>query len=107
MSSLAKLFVEKAIASNPVTVFSKSYCPYCSAAKKTLTDYTAPFKSYEIDLLDSGSEIQAYLMEKTNQGTVPSIFFKNEFIGGNSDLTRLRNNGKLSTMLAKLQGTSN
>lgn len=49
MTSIAKAFVEKAISNNPVTVFSKSFCPFCKAAKNTLTKYSAPYKAYELD----------------------------------------------------------
>ena len=34
--NMAKAIVDEAIAANPVMVFSKSYCPYCSKAKRAL-----------------------------------------------------------------------
>ncbi|BEJ12143.1 hypothetical protein CspHIS471_0206030 [Cutaneotrichosporon sp. HIS471] len=85
----AKDFVEKEIKAHDVLVFSKSYCPYCRSAKNVLHQYTDAMKVYELDEMDDGADIQAYLAEKTGQRTVPSIWLKQQFIGGNSDLQAL------------------
>ena len=41
--------VQTIIDENPVAVFSKSYCPYCRAAKKLLSDSGAKFYAIELD----------------------------------------------------------
>jgi glutaredoxin 3 len=92
-------------------VFSKSYCPYCRAAKKLLTDNGASFYAIELDLVgtsalsqalyvhlltqrrataDDGAEIQSHLATLTGQSTVPNIFIDKKHIGGNSDLQAKR-----------------
>ena len=38
------------------------------------------------DVIDDGADIQSYLGDLTGQRTVPSVFIKQEHIGGNSDL---------------------
>ncbi|KAM0004208.1 putative thioredoxin-disulfide reductase [Helianthus debilis subsp. tardiflorus] len=37
------------VSSNPVVVFSKSYCPYCVSVKKLLTELGSTFKAIELD----------------------------------------------------------
>ena len=95
-----------------IAVFSKSWCPYCRAAKQLLTDQGAKFYTVELDEVgmsaflrlavspshsipandlthsypDDGSAIQDALQEMTHQRSVPSIFIDKKHIGGNSDL---------------------
>lgn len=47
--SATKTKVQKIIDENPVAVFSKSYCPYCRAAKQLLSDNGAKFYAIELD----------------------------------------------------------
>lgn len=94
-----KQIVDKAIADNAVAVFSKSYCPYCKAAKETIAQFTKNFYIIELDQESNGSEIQNYLKEKTGQNTVPNIFIDHKHIGGNSDLSSLKSSGKLKNMI--------
>jgi len=98
----AKEFVESAVSGNRVVVFSKSYCPYCDRAKKLLTQEVGEegVKVYELDHLDTGSDIQAYLLSKTAQRTVPNIFINQQHVGGSDDLTKAKSNGKLGQLLA-------
>lgn len=42
---------------------------------------------------NDGSDIQAYLAQKTGQRTVPSIFINGVHVGGNSELVALNNKG--------------
>jgi len=82
---------------NAVAVFSKSYCPYCKAAKKLLTEQGAKFYSIELDEVDDGSAIQAALEDLTGQRTVPNIFINKQHIGGSSDLSARK--GELPNLL--------
>ena len=49
-------FIENAINSNQITVFSKSYCPYCNRTKQTLARLNnVEIVSYElVSILASG-----------------------------------------------------
>ncbi|KAF2729624.1 glutaredoxin [Polyplosphaeria fusca] len=95
--SATKTKVEGIINENPVAVFSKSYCPYCRAAKKMLSDNGAKFYTIELDQVDDGSAIQSTLADMTGQSTVPNIFIGQNHIGGNSDLQAKK--GELSSLL--------
>ncbi|KAH0607057.1 uncharacterized protein H6S33_003045 [Morchella sextelata] len=86
VSAATKQKVQGIIDSNPVAVFSKSYCPYCKASKETLSGLGAKFYVLELDQIDDGAEIQDALQELYGQRTVPQNFIGQNFIGGNSDL---------------------
>jgi glutaredoxin 3 len=47
--SATKTKVQGIIDDNAVAVFSKSYCPYCRAAKQMLSDAGAKFYAIELD----------------------------------------------------------
>jgi len=52
-----------------------------------------------LDQIDDGEEIQAYLGQKTGQRTVPNVFIEQKHIGGNSDVQKIKNAGKLKELL--------
>nr|KJB33812.1 hypothetical protein B456_006G031800 [Gossypium raimondii] len=62
------------VSTNPVVVFSKSYCPFCVDVKQLLQQLGASFKAIELDKESDGSDIQAALAEWTGQRTVPNVF---------------------------------
>jgi glutaredoxin len=69
-----------------VVLFSKSYCPYCKRAKKGLMDIGISPVVVELDQRKDGNEIQAALLKKTGQRTVPSAWLRGEHIGGSDDV---------------------
>lgn len=75
-----------------LAVFSKSYCPYCTASKNLLSSLDAKFYTIELDKVDDGADIQAALAELSGQRTVPNIFISKKHIGGNSDLQAIKGN---------------
>ncbi|KAJ5239314.1 hypothetical protein N7468_003933 [Penicillium chermesinum] len=86
----AKTKAQTLINENGVVVFSKSYCPYCSASKQLLRDLGAKFELLELDEIEDGNAIQSALQEISNQRTVPNIFINKKHIGGNSDLQAIK-----------------
>jgi glutaredoxin 3 len=54
----------------------------------------------ELDEESEGSDIQAYLADKTGQRTVPNIFINGEHIGGSDDLAKLNSSGQLKKLVA-------
>lgn len=69
--------------SNRVTIFSKSFCPYCKKAKARLTEYGQTLSVTELDLKKDMADWQNNLQEMTGQRTVPSIWINGKFIGKN------------------------
>ncbi|KAL8863697.1 MAG: hypothetical protein Q9178_000380 [Gyalolechia marmorata] len=111
--SAAKTKAQNIIDENAVAVFSKSYCPYCTASKTLLSELGAKFYVIEMDQVvpilppplhqqtlkkesktnnlhaqhtDDGADLQSALEEISGQRTVPNIYISQKHIGGNSDL---------------------
>jgi len=98
-TAAAKSKVQGLIDDNAVVVFSKSYCPYCTATKKTLAGLGVQAVVVELDQVDDGSEIQNALAELTGQRTVPNVFIGKQHVGGNSDLQDKKASGELVKLL--------
>jgi glutaredoxin 3 len=80
-----------------VTIYTKSWCPYCHAAKDLLASKNVPFE--EIDV--ASGEIQAAMAKRAHgRRTVPQIFIGDEHVGGCDDLHALDAAGKLDAILA-------
>ena len=74
--------IEQYIKANSIMIFSKSYCPFCNKVKDMFTSKGLTFKSIELDEMgQQGANIQAALLQKTGQKTVPSVFFNSKHIG--------------------------
>lgn len=48
-AEMAQKFVDDKVANNKVTVFSKSYCPFCKMAKDALSETGAKYDIVELD----------------------------------------------------------
>lgn len=99
MSATPADFVKNEIASNDVVVFSKTYCPYCTATKGLLQDMSIKAKVIELDDVPNGGQIQAALLDLSGQRTVPNVFVKGNHLGGNDDTQAAARTGKLQEML--------
>ncbi|KAK1269680.1 hypothetical protein QJS04_geneDACA005047 [Acorus gramineus] len=97
--ALAK--AKEIVSSNPVVVFSKSYCPYCTRVKQLLNKLGAAFKVVELDVESDGAEIQSALAEWTGQRTVPNVFINGNQIGGCDKTMEMHSSGKLVPLLTE------
>ncbi|GMY13333.1 glutaredoxin [Fagus crenata] len=89
------------VSSNPVVVFSKSYCPFCVNVKQLLTQLGATFKAIELDTETDGNDVQSALKEWTGQNSVPNVFIGGNHIGGCDTTTALHKEGKLVPLLTQ------
>ncbi len=81
-----------------IEIYTKSFCPYCSRAKKLLGDKGAAFKEYEIS---NDPAKRAEMIQRANgRTTVPQIFIGDRHVGGSDDLAALERAGKLDPLLA-------
>ncbi|MCP8938919.1 glutaredoxin 3 [Alsobacter sp. SYSU M60028] len=80
----------------PVTIYTKSWCPYCHAAKALLQRKGVAFD--EIDVADPAK--QEAMSRKAGRRTVPQIFIGDTHVGGSDDLHALEAAGKLDALLA-------
>lgn len=80
-----------------ITIYTKGWCPYCSAAKKLLADKGVDFT--EIDI-EKKPEARAEMIQKASgRTTVPQIFIGDRHVGGCDDLYALDDQGRLEPML--------
>ena len=80
-----------------ITIYTKSWCPYCSAAKKLLNEKGAAFT--EIDI-EKTPEARAEMIQKAKgRSTVPQIFIGEKHVGGCDDLYALDDRGQLEPLL--------
>ncbi len=80
-----------------ITIYTKGWCPYCSAAKKLLDDKGVDFT--EIDI-EKKPEARAEMIQKAaGRTTVPQIFIGDRHVGGCDDLYALDDRGQLEPML--------
>lgn len=81
-----------------VTIYTKSWCPYCQKAKALLDSKQVTYE--EIDV-GHDPEGQAAMAQRSHgRSTVPQIFINGTHVGGCDDLHALNDAGKLDTLLA-------
>jgi glutaredoxin 3 len=80
----------------PVTIYTKSWCPYCAAAKELLAKKGAPFTEVQV----KNAAEQAEMARKAGRSTVPQIWIGERHVGGCDDLYDLDGAGELDRLLA-------
>jgi glutaredoxin len=96
-----RTFVDSAVKSGKIVIFTKSYCPYCAKVRKLFDGLGEQYKVYELDHMDNGSDIQQTLEDITSQRTVPNVFINGTHVGGFDKTDELSRSGKLKAMLAQ------
>ncbi|KAI5083858.1 hypothetical protein GOP47_0000027 [Adiantum capillus-veneris] len=91
------------VASNPVVVFSKTYCPYCMEVKQLLSNLGVKMAVIELDRESDGQAVQSALSEWTGQRTVPNVFIGGKHIGGCDSTMAKQREGKLIPLLKEAQ----
>jgi len=91
--------IQQIVKSKQVAIFSKTWCGYCSRAKRTIDSYGVSMEVKELDKLPDENEWQQALQEMTGQRTVPSVWIGGKFVGGSDELERLHRDGRLKLML--------
>ena len=81
-----------------VEIYTKCLCPYCSRAKRLLSDKGVAFEEYDITM---GGEKRVEMLQLANgRTTVPQIFINDHHVGGSDDLHALEREGRLDPLLA-------
>ncbi|UOP04154.1 glutaredoxin 3 [Conchiformibius kuhniae] len=81
-----------------ITLYTRSYCPYCTMAKNLLAQVGAAERIHEISL-DGNDAAFDEMREKSGRRTVPQIFIGNVHVGGFTDLQQLHREGGLMPLL--------
>jgi glutaredoxin 3 len=80
-----------------ITIYTKNWCPYCSAAKKLLTEKGVEFT--EIDIEKKPEARPEMIQKAKGRSTVPQIFIGDRHVGGCDDLYALDDSGQLEPLL--------
>jgi glutaredoxin 3 len=81
----------------PITIYTRSWCSYCSAAKQLLSQRGAAFT--EIDIEAKPGARQEMVQKAGGRTSVPQIFIGERHVGGYDDLYSLDRQGQLDPLL--------
>jgi glutaredoxin 3 len=82
----------------PIVIYTKTFCPYCDAAKALLKAKGASFEEVSVDGDRAGQ--MAMAAKAGGRSTVPQIFIGGAHVGGCDDLHDLDAAGELDGLLA-------
>ncbi|KAI8350881.1 Alg9-like mannosyltransferase family-domain-containing protein [Choanephora cucurbitarum] len=91
-----RTWVEATVQKHPVILYSKTYCPYCRAAKQLISKYCKDIHVIEVDQEPNGYEIKQALYTLTGQATFPNLFQHGKSLGGYDRLSALDRQGSLA-----------
>ncbi|MBL4621858.1 MAG: glutaredoxin 3 [Immundisolibacteraceae bacterium] len=79
-----------------VTIYTGSFCGYCSAALRLLASKGAV---YDEKKTSSDPALRAEMEQRSGGHTVPQIFIGDHHVGGYDDLAALEHKGELDALL--------
>ena len=82
----------------PVTIYTKPYCPYCIRAVSLLEKKVVEFT--EIEAAFDPEKRQEMIQRANGRATFPQIFIGDRHIGGCDDMMALERHGELDPLLA-------
>ena len=103
---LRRVFVE-ILTQSPLTIFSKSYCPYSAKAKHILLQAYSilpPPHVVELDLHEDGRALQELLVKTTGRRTVPNVLIRGKSMGGGDETELLWKSGELPARIKQIGG---
>ena len=89
--------LSKTLSKNQITLYTTTYCPYCTYAKDFLTTQNLPFT--EVDVTEDHALREALVERTGGRTTVPQIFIGEISIGGYDDLVSLSKSSNFEKLL--------
>jgi glutaredoxin 3 len=86
------------MSTSAVVMYTTSWCPYCSRARRLLEAKNVTIKEVDID---SAPEKRAEMQNRSGRRTVPQIFIGDHHVGGSDDLLALEEAGQLDGLLGR------
>ena len=80
-----------------VTMYTTSWCPYCTRARSLLKSKGVAFDDIDVE---EAPEKRTEMQARSGRRTVPQIFIGDQHVGGCDDLHALEAAGKLDALLA-------
>ncbi|KAK6739769.1 hypothetical protein RB195_008328 [Necator americanus] len=101
--------IHNEVTSTPVMIYTKDGCSFCTRAKELLNKEKIEYKECNVDRLkeENPKEYKPRvngLVYMTKQTTMPQVFICGRFVGGFTDLDKLRETRKLWEELAQCTG---
>ena len=85
-----------------VTIYTRQFCGYCSAAKRLLDGKGVAYVEHDATF---EPELRREMIQRANgRSTFPQIFVGESHVGGYDDLYELDRAGRLDPMLADASG---
>jgi glutaredoxin 3 len=81
----------------PITIYTRGWCPYCTAAKRLLGQKGAVYT--EIDIEAKAGARQEMVQKARGRTSVPQVFIGERHVGGYDDLYALDERGQLDPLL--------
>jgi glutaredoxin 3 len=81
-----------------VTMYTTSWCPYCSRARALLARKGVAVEDIDIE---ASPDRRAEMQSRSGRRTVPQIFIGDQHVGGCDDLHALEEAGKLDSLLGR------
>lgn len=96
-----KAKVLQEVSANPVVIFSKTSCPFCSMAKEELQKLGVEAATFELDLGDQeyAAQLQTVLGDITGARSVPRVFIGGKFFGGGDETVAAARTGELKRLV--------
>ncbi|MDC0714588.1 glutaredoxin 3 [Stigmatella sp. ncwal1] len=83
----------------PITLYTKSTCPFSRKAKQLLDEKGVRYEEIAIDL--NPSKMDEMLAASGGRATVPQIFIAGRHLGGSDELQKLEDTGQLDALLER------
>ena len=92
--------IDTPVSNHKIVIFSKTYCPFCKRAKALFDALNEEYLVIELNEMLEGEAIQAALLERTGQKTVPHVYVGERHLGGYNETKALEESGELAQLLA-------
>ena len=79
-----------------VTLYTKSWCPYCARAKQLLEKQGISYTELDVE---QSPELLQEMIQRSGRFTVPQVFVGDRHIGGSDDLYAAHVSGELDHAL--------
>lgn len=80
-----------------VTIYTRQFCGYCTAAKRLLQDKGVSFQEFDAT---SDPALREEMIARSGRFTFPQVFIGEQHVGGCDDLFALQSGGELDRLLA-------
>ena len=81
----------------PVLMYTTSWCPYCTRARRLFESKGVPFTEIDVDEVEGA---RAEMRRRSGRTSVPQIFVGDRHLGGFDDTRALDERGELDPLLA-------